>query len=79
MTNLDIIKLLKESTFTDESSENYQLDFKDGLSESEIEELKIRFPNHTINSELIEILKETIHQVRLGKFFGKCRMIKQKF
>lgn len=59
MTNLEIIKTLKESTFTGEDKENYQLDFQYGLTSSEIEELKNRFPNNKMNNELIEILKET--------------------
>lgn len=59
MTNLDIIQKLRESTFTDDDGENYQLEFKDGLSDSEIDKLKQRFPNTTIDSELIQILTET--------------------
>ncbi len=57
--NIEIIKKLKTSTFKDEDGENYQLDFQEGLTESEIEELSKSFPNETINPELIEILKET--------------------
>jgi len=53
MKNLEIINKLKESTFTDEDGESYELEFQDGLTDSEIEELKKKFP------ELIEILKET--------------------
>ena len=59
MTNLEIIKQLKESTFTDEDGEKYQLVFQDGLTESEIEQLKEQFPSKNIDSEIIEILKET--------------------
>jgi hypothetical protein len=59
MTNLEIIKKLKESTFTDEDGEDYQLEFQDGLTDSEIEDLKEQFPNNKIDNELIEILKET--------------------
>ncbi|MDF1698688.1 MAG: SMI1/KNR4 family protein [Saprospiraceae bacterium] len=59
MINLEIIKKLKESTFEDEDGEKYQLEFRDGLTDSEIEELKDQFPNKNIDSEIIEILKET--------------------
>lgn len=59
MTNLEIIKKLKESSFIDEDGESYQLEFQDGLSDSAIEELKGQFPNKKIDNELIEILKET--------------------
>ena len=59
MTNLEIIGKLKESTFTDEDGEKYQLEFQDGLTDSEIEQLKEHFPNKNIDSEIIEILKET--------------------
>ena len=59
MTNLEIIKKLKESTFTDEDGEKYQLEFQDGLTDSEIEQLKEQFPSNNIDSEIIEILKET--------------------
>tara|TARA_B110000211_G_C14086771_1_gene557029 strand:- start:1898 stop:2905 length:1008 start_codon:yes stop_codon:yes gene_type:complete len=59
MTNLEIINKLRASTFTDEDEGEYQLDFEDGLTDSEIEKLKESFPNGTIDNELIEILKET--------------------
>ncbi len=59
MTNLEIIKKLKNSTFTDEDGENYQLEFQDGLTDSEIEQLKEQFPGKNIDPEIIEILKET--------------------
>jgi hypothetical protein len=59
MTNLEIIKKLKQSTFTDEDGEDYELEFQDGLTNSEIEELKDQFPNKKIDDELIAILKET--------------------
>jgi len=59
MTNLEIIKKLRESTFIDEDGEDYQLEFQDGLTDSEIEILKERFPSNKIDNELIEILKET--------------------
>lgn len=59
MTNLEIIKKLKESTFTDEDGENYKLEFQDGLTDSEIDQLKQQFPNKNIDSEIVEILKET--------------------
>ena len=59
MTNLEIIGKLKESTFTDEDGEKYQLEFQDGLKVSEIEQLKEQFPNKNIDSEIIEILKVT--------------------
>jgi hypothetical protein len=59
MKNLELIKILKESTFTDEDGENYTLSFQDGLTDSEIKELSQSFPNNTIDAELIEILKET--------------------
>ena len=59
MTNLEIIKKLRESTFTDEDGESYQLEFQEGLTDLEIERLKEQFPNNNISTELIEILKET--------------------
>lgn len=59
MKNIEIIKKLKESTFTDEDEEEYTLDFLDGLPDSEIEELSQSFPNHSIDSDIKEILKET--------------------
>lgn len=59
MDNIAIIKKLKSSTFTDEDGETYTLDFKDGLTTEDIENLKPLFPNNTIDDELIEILKET--------------------
>lgn len=59
MDNIAIIKKLKSSTFVDEDGDSYTLDFKDGLTVSEIEKLKTLFPNNTIDVELIEILKET--------------------
>lgn len=59
MTNIEIIRKLRNSTFTDEDGEGYSLEFQNGLSESEIEELSKSFPNGTIASELAEILKET--------------------
>ncbi|WP_178985615.1 SMI1/KNR4 family protein [Winogradskyella helgolandensis] len=59
MKNIEIIKKLKSSAFTDEDGENYTLDFKPGLTTEDIEKLKLLFPNNTIDNELIEILKET--------------------
>jgi hypothetical protein len=59
MKNIEIIKKLKESTFTDEDGEDYILDFQDGMTDSDIEALSQSFPNNTIDSELKEILKET--------------------
>ena len=59
MRNIEIIKKLKESTFTDEDGEDYTIEFQNGLSDSEIKELSKSFPNNTIDSELIEILKVT--------------------
>lgn len=59
MTNLDIIKTLKESTFKTEDGEDFRLNFDDALTQNQIEELKYRFPNNYIAAELIEILKET--------------------
>ncbi|WP_299277300.1 SMI1/KNR4 family protein [uncultured Psychroserpens sp.] len=59
MTNLEIINKLKASTFVDEDGEIYQLEFQDGLTDSEIEQLKEQFPNKKIDNQLIEILKQT--------------------
>lgn len=59
MTNLEIIKKLKEAIFVDEDEYEYQLDFQDGMSNSDIEHLKSQFPNKTISTEIIEILKFT--------------------
>jgi hypothetical protein len=59
MTNLKIIKKLKESIFTDEDGEDYQLEFQPGLNDSQIEELNEKLPGRNIDSELLEIVKET--------------------
>ncbi len=59
MRNIEIIKTLKESTFTDEDGEDYSLEFQDGLTDSEINELEQHFPNRTLDNELKEILKVT--------------------
>lgn len=59
MKNIEIIKKLKKSTFTNEDGENYTLDFQDGLTDSEIEKLAQSFPSKIIDSEIKEILKET--------------------
>ena len=50
ITNLEIIKKLKESTFTDEDGEKHQLEFQDGLIDLEIEQLKAAFLNNNIDS-----------------------------
>jgi len=59
MTNLEIIKKIKASTFTDEDGESYELEFEDGLAQTEIDELSEKFPSQTIDPEIIEILKFT--------------------
>jgi len=59
MTNLGIIKKLKESTFTNEDEGKYQLEFQTGLTDLEIDELKEKFPSQKIDSEIVAILKET--------------------
>ncbi len=59
MTNLEIINLLKEKTFTDEDDRDYRLEFQEGLSDQQIESLRTNFPNRTLSNELIEILKIT--------------------
>ena len=59
MTNIEIINKLKSSIFKDEDNEDYSLNFKDGLTTAEINELAKSFPNKKIDDELIEILKET--------------------
>jgi hypothetical protein len=59
MTNIEIIKRLKTSTFVDEDGENYSLDFKPGLTEDELKLLKTKFPASRIADELLEILRET--------------------
>ncbi|MEM6721817.1 MAG: SMI1/KNR4 family protein [Bacteroidota bacterium] len=59
MTNLEIIQKLKTSTFTDEDDGTYQLEFQDGLTDTEIEALKAQFPNQHIDDEIVEILKVT--------------------
>jgi len=53
------IEKIKESTYTDEDGEDYTLEFQDGLTDSEIDELSQSFPNNTIDSDIKEILKET--------------------
>lgn len=59
MTNIEIIKRLKGSTFVDEDRENYTLDFKPGLTNEELNSLRSKFPSNKISDELIEIMKET--------------------
>ncbi len=59
MKNIEIIRKLRASTFTDEDEEEYGLDFQDGLTDTEIDDLAKSFPNDKIDKELIEILKET--------------------
>lgn len=59
MKNIEIIKKLRVSTFTDEDEEEFSLDFQDGLTDSEIKELSRLFPSNKIDAELAEILKET--------------------
>ncbi|WP_339788967.1 SMI1/KNR4 family protein [uncultured Imperialibacter sp.] len=59
MTNVDIIKKLKKSTFTDEDGEKYKLGFELALTDDEILHLSKRFPSGKIAVELEEILKET--------------------
>ena len=59
MTNIEIIKRLKTSTFEDEDGGNYTLDFARGLTEDELKFLKTKFPANRIADELLEILRET--------------------
>lgn len=59
MTNLEIIEELKRSTFVDEDGEDYKLEFLNGLTDQQIENLKQKFPNKHIPIELVEILKFT--------------------
>lgn len=59
MKNIEIIRKLKESIFTDEDGENYSLEFEEGLSDNEIEDLAKLFPNNKIDEELVEILRIT--------------------
>lgn len=59
MTNLELIEKLKASTFMGEDGYQYQLEFQAGLSDAEIEQLKEKFPNKHIDSEIVEILKVT--------------------
>ena len=59
MTNLEIIEKLKQSTFTDEDGEQYNLDFQEGLTNEQIEKLRDEFPSKTISPELEEILRMT--------------------
>jgi len=59
MTNLEIIKELKESTFIDEDGDSYKLEFQNPLTNKEIEDLKLKFPHNTIPEELLDILKFT--------------------
>ncbi|MEQ8416232.1 MAG: SMI1/KNR4 family protein [Imperialibacter sp.] len=59
MTNVEIIKRLKKSTFTDEDGEKYTLDFELALTADELEFLRTKFPSGRIADELVEILKET--------------------
>lgn len=59
MTSLEIIEELKQSTFIDEDGEEYNLEFQDGLTEEQIEDLKHQFPKKHIPEELVQILKVT--------------------
>ena len=59
MTNLEIIEELKHSTFIDEDGEQYNLEFQDGLSDGQIEQLSKSFPNSTISDEITQILRVT--------------------
>ncbi|GAB5526193.1 MAG: hypothetical protein Roseis2KO_40650 [Roseivirga sp.] len=59
MTNLEVINTLRKSTFTDEDGEPYQLEFEPGLTDEEINKLRMDFPGEAIAPELIEILKMT--------------------
>lgn len=59
MKNIEIIKKLRTSTFTDEDEEQYVLEFQEGLTNAEIDNLSKLFPNNTIDVELVEILRET--------------------
>ena len=59
MTNLEIIQELKQSTFTDEDGEQYNLEFQEGLSEEKIRQLSKRFPSSIISDEIFQILKIT--------------------
>lgn len=59
MTNIEIIKRLKTSTYTDEDGEEYTLDFQPALTDEELMKLDTQFPSGKIPAELREILKET--------------------
>jgi len=59
MTNLELITVLRESTFTNEDGEDYQLEFEPALTAQELQECAKRFPNGSIDSEVEEILKVT--------------------
>ncbi len=59
MKNIEIINKLRDSNFIDEDDEEYGLDFQEGLTDSEIDDLSKLFPKNNIDTELIEILKET--------------------
>lgn len=59
MTNLEIIKELKQSTFTDEDGEDYKLEFQAGLTDEEINVLSESYPSKNIPDELVQILSLT--------------------
>jgi len=59
MTNLEIIQALKQSTFTSEDGEPYNLEFQLGLSDEQIKELSKQFPNKSIPAEIVQILQVT--------------------
>ncbi len=59
MKNIEVINTLRVSTFTDGDGEEYGLDFQDGLTNSEIDELAKLYPTNRIDNELKAILKET--------------------
>ncbi len=59
MTNLEIIKQLRERIFTDEDGEQYSLEFLPPLTNNELDNLKSKFPNHHIAEELLEIMSMT--------------------
>jgi len=59
MTNIEIIKKLKSSTYINEDGEKETLTFEFGLTKDEVSYLSKKFPSNKIADELVEILKET--------------------
>jgi hypothetical protein len=59
MTNLDVIRKLRNSTFEDEDGGNYKLEFEPAMTDREINDLQKSFPAGRIPAAITEMLRET--------------------